>query len=109
MPLIYCSITRLSGAMHHMLRCQSGYVYATDSAAMNTRRSFERLNKKAGRSSFSEVLYSRLPAIRKQRESPRNFRIADDTETISLWLNTHVLSTADSAFNRLLSDLNRLL
>ena len=39
----------------------------------------------------------------------RNFRIAGDTETISLWLNTHVLSTADSAFNRLLSDLNRLL
>jgi hypothetical protein len=37
------------------------------------------------------------------------FRIADDTETISLWLNAHVLSTADSAFNRLLSDLNRLL
>ena len=39
----------------------------------------------------------------------RNVRIADDTETISLWLNAHVLSTADSAFNRLLSDLNRLL
>jgi hypothetical protein len=36
----------------------------------------------------------------------RNVRIADDTETISLWLNAHVLSTADSAFNRLLSDLN---
>jgi hypothetical protein len=37
-------------------------------------------------------------------EPGRNVRIADATETISLWLNTHVLSTADSAFNRLLSD-----
>ena len=35
--------------------------------------------------------------------------MGDDTETISLWLNAHVPATADSAFDRLLSDLNRFL